>query len=239
MNLAYTIISVDDSRAELKSSLREELSIPEVTDIPFVDGRNHDEINALIDEYDCSVKGRFHYGELGVWFSQLNCWQWLAGSGNEALIVFEDDAVVAPGFEDKLDDFLKELPVDFDFFSLFVPVDQLSDYYYDRRFLSDGGWELNSSNQKRFTNSIHYINNPLVSTAYQGYSCVATMYSRKGAEKMISLFESKGIYTPVDCFLFLERNLGNLNGYSPTPTAPKLAWFVEKGTIARSTGMYS
>ena len=239
MKIAYTIISVDESRRELKEKIRENMIYPEISSIKFVDGRSPGAIEAEVERYNCTVGSGFFYGELGVWFSQLNCWQWLAGSGYDALLVLEDDAVLNANFPLLMEKILVDLPEDFDFVSLSVPQNQMMDYYYDRRFLSDGGWELISHNRKRFTHSVHYIGSNVISTAYQGYACVATMYSRAGATKLIDIFKKKGIYTPVDCFLFLERNQGNLNGYAPTPNFPSPVGYLEKGTIARSTVMYS
>ena len=240
LNLAYIIITVDDSRKELKDALREKLSIPEITDVEFIDGRVPGANVEYIKKNNLIVHGGgFHNGDLGVWFSQMNCWKKIAETDYDGVIVLEDDAFVnQPSFDNAMPLVMKYLPDDYDFLALSVPADQKQDYFYDRVFDQWGNWKLASHMNRKIMTSQHYIGNPYVSTAYQGYSCVATMYSPKGARKLLDLVSTLGIYTPVDCFIFLEHFKKNLNGYAMAPNYDFIFGFTELGSIARNSGMF-
>ncbi len=59
--------------------------------------------------------------------------------------------------------------------------------------------------------------------AYQGYCCVATLYSPSGARRLLEIAGEKGMYTPVDCFLFQEAHGKNaVRAYAPTPDAQRI-----------------
>lgn len=241
MNIAYTIMTVDDSRKDLKDKLRENMSIPEITDIKYIDGRIPGVTDDYIKKHSLTVHGGgFHYGELGVWFSQMESWRHIANTDYEGVIVLEDDAVVLqPQFDNVMPIVMEYLPNDYDFISLLIPQDQRQDYFYDRLFDHRGNWVLHSHVHRNHFTSDHYIGNPYVATAYQGYSCVATMYSPKGAEKLLRLVDKEGIWTPVDCFIFCENFMGELEGFAMMPDAPVIFEYIEKGSIARSTGMFA
>lgn len=237
MKLAYTIVSIDESRAGTKRAIRDRMAfLPEITAIEFVDGRVAAKLDPLLRDFE-EVAGRLRDGELGVWFSQINCWRHLAGSDLDALVVLEDDAVVDREIELALTRFLANVPAGWDFVALNVPADQKQDYFYDRRFSSDGAWHFVS--QKRYTleSSPHNLGGPIMATAYQGYSCVAIVYSRAGARKLLQLV-GKAIRDPVDCFIFKEHHKGNLRGYAPKPHIRDFVTHREHGTIARATRLH-
>jgi GR25 family glycosyltransferase involved in LPS biosynthesis len=237
MKLAYTIVSIDESRGETKRAIRERMAfLPEVTAIEFVDGRDAAKLGPHLRGFE-DVGGDLHDGELGVWFSQINCWRHLAGSDLEALIVLEDDAVVDPAIELALGSFLANVPAGWDFVTLNVPADQKQDYFYDRGFSSDGTWHFVSEKRHSLQSSPHNLGNPIMATAYQGYSCVAIVHSRAGARKLLQLV-GKAIRDPVDCFIFKEHHKGNLRGYAPKPYIRDFVTHQEHGTIARATGLH-
>lgn len=242
MNIAYTIISVDEGRLGLKTKIHEAMwsvGVTELSGIEFVDARVPGAVTRYMKKNKIRVEGEAIFlGELGVWFSQMNAWQAISESDFDAVIVFEDDAVVNNVFIDKFDIIVERIPKDFDFVALNVPTDQNIDYYYDREFDSNGGWTLRSSRRRRLTASDHYIGNPLICTVYQGYSCVANMYSRKGASKLLDISKSNSIVGPVDCMIYQESFKGNLKGYTFMPNVLPMVEFKETGTIARSTDMY-
>lgn len=242
MKIAYTIISIDNNRVELKTKIHEAMKATgtqELTGIEFVDARVPGVAHKYARKNKIQIKGNAIFlGELGVWFSQMNSWKAIAKSDYDAVIVFEDDAVVNPVFVDKFDIIMNRIPSDFDFVALNVPSDQNMDYYYDREFDSNGGWKLRTDTRKRLLSSSHYIGDPLICTSYQGYSCVANMYSRKGASKLLDITKKNPIVGPVDCMIYQESFKGNLNGYTFMPNILPMVGFKETGTIARSTDMY-
>jgi GR25 family glycosyltransferase involved in LPS biosynthesis len=240
MNLGYTIISVDDSRKLTKDEIRATVDLPEITDIDFVDGRDSVQFDRFLREYGTLIRGKnFFYGELGVWGSNLNAWKYLVESDLDALLVFEDDALPWVDFSKRFPEYIADLPRGFDFFSLHPPENQLADYYYQRSFNLDGGWNLTSPVHHKLNTSPHYTGSKYIASAYQGYGNVAMLYSKTGAQEILKLVERNGIYTPVDCFLYLEHHKGNLDGYTLMPNVLGLVDYDEPGSIARSTGMFN
>jgi GR25 family glycosyltransferase involved in LPS biosynthesis len=236
MRLAFTIVSIDESRAATKRAIRERLNfLPEVTGIECVDGRDASRLDACLRGYQ--VNERLYDGELGVWFSQINCWRHLAQSDLDALLVLEDDAELDPNFETGLRRLMADLPANWDFLGLDVRPDQRPDYFYDRRFREDGSWYLVSQTKHSLESSPHHIGSDVLATAYQGYSTLAMLYSRAGAQKLLALVGSK-IDEPVDCFVFREHHKGNLRGYAPKPYLRHFVSHRDPGTLARSTGIH-
>lgn len=234
MRVAYTIVSIDDSRAGTRQAIRSRMAfLPEATGIEFVDGRNAAKLDERLRGYQAGA--HLHDGELGVWFSQINCWRYLARSDLDALLVVEDDAEIDAGIEFAMDRFMERLPAGWDFLALHVPQDQKQDYFYDRSFRADGTWHLVSERRHTLESSPHHFVDPILATAYQGYSSVAILYSRAGAEKLLTLVGS-AIRDPVDCFVFRQHHRGCLRGYAPKPYLRDLVVHREHGTIARAIG---
>lgn len=241
MRTVYSIISIDDSRANTRYEIKQTIKwIDELKNVEFVDGRIHGKIIKYIHQNGIKITGKnFHYGELGIWFSNINVWKAFLETDADEIVVFEDDALIHPAFEARLHATMQDVPEGWDFVSLHIPENQHGDYYYDREFMADGSWTMRSSILRQKHTSQHYIKSRYVATAYQGYGAVTMMYSRAGVEKILNLIDKVGIYTPIDLFLFREHFKGNLNGYALMPDAPKLIDYDEPGTIARATGMYN
>ena len=246
MNTAYSIMTVDDSRAQRKKAIRAAVDLPEITDISWVDARRKVVAWRELEKRPWfKIKWRLTWGELGVWLSAVTAWEYLLESDLDALIVFEDDAIIEPTFNDGIKKYLEELPDDWDAVSLFVPENQRGDYYYNVTFNSTGDAVSYRRGNKRFHDSIYRIGDGLLCRTYQGYCNVAMMYSKSGAQKLLDLTKELGSYTPVDCFVFQMANLRRINAYSPHPRqefhvsypwneSPTLVhdgnWFFERGT---------
>ena len=239
----YTILSVDNSRADLRANIEaamEEMGFDQFYSMQ-VDGRIPEHLDAAMRYYDTfKVTGpNFHNGELGIWYATLAALDHIYTNDING-IVFEDDAVVLPPFKDIYPLVMGELPQDWDFFAWAIPDNQRYDYYYNRVFNGTGGWTLATNTWHAYRGSPHYIpGKELVCTAYQGYQAVCIMYSPGGADKIMKLAEEKGIYTPFDLFIFQESQMGNLNGYTLLPDVYPVVTFEERGTIARASGMYN
>lgn len=218
--IAYTIISINDRAEENKADIRAKLDpIPEVTDIHFVNGNNARELVLVwrrsgINKAEWTPK----VGEAGIWLSQYACWQWLVDSDYEYLLVFEDDAKVSPNFRKALGEYLSETPEDMDFFSLAVPENQRQDFGY--RIIYDENGEPKPVVRAGERGYDFTFGSKVVARVYQGYCCVAVLYSKAGAQKLIDVAKERGMYTPVDCFLYQTAHRGAVNGYAPIPKGP-------------------
>lgn len=191
--MKYTIVSVTDKREQSKSAIRAQLSEhEEITEIEFF-GPGHDLLaeaerrGLTFDSWTPRI------GELGVWLSQHNCWQWCADN-DEPLLVVEDDAIISDGFDEWYTTITENMTTP-DALALFVPHDQFNDFEYDTvGWTLSGVWRGGSPN--------HTINHEFLARAYQGYSCVAILYWPSGARKLLAAVQQQGITTPVDCWLF-------------------------------------
>ena len=186
----YTIISVSDRREESKRAIREQMKAhTEITSIKFYTANN--DAHMLLGGNHIDINWpELKRGELGVWCSQISVWNWIVDH-DTPLIVFEDDAIVNPGF-DKWYASLKMPPADI--CSLFVPTDQFNDWQYDYTGQPMIVFPSASPN--------HNIDHPRMSRAYQGYSCVALQIWPSGAAKLLRAARQTGITMPVDCFVF-------------------------------------
>lgn len=219
--MKYNIISINDQRAEYKARIRERVGLEEVS-IPAVNGYEVD-IEQELEKRGLTVaRGRFSHGEVGIWLSVFDCWQW-AVDNDEPLVVFEDDAIPAPDFNTRLWEFRQELPSDYDFLTLWVPENQYNDYIYHVRYNEDGTMEHIGPNRNVIT-SLYNIGAIRLVRAYNGYGNVAMLYSPKGAKFFIDEAR-KGITSPVDCFIYLQSHLRKCKGYAPKPNRAKIVGY--------------
>lgn len=228
MNIAYTIISIDDRRLEHKTNIREAVSLPEVTDIEFVDGRDPNLVNRIMSKFpglDFSPYWTPHAGELGIFLSQMQVWDYLLHSDLDAIVAFEDDALVQTNFNEMFQVYYNEVnkyDPEWDFFAIRVPENQFGDYNY-RVVYDKAGCpsSIIKAGQERY---IYDIGAPNIAKAYQGYSGVCTLFSRRGAKKLLDLVVQNNIWTPSDCLLYQEAHKegSNVRAYSPKPTAPMI-----------------
>ena len=67
-------------------------------------------------------------GMIGCYLSHRTCWQRCVDGGHDAVIVFEDDAVIAPDFKAKLLGAMEDVP------------DDCKEARAERGVQNDGGW---------------------------------------------------------------------------------------------------
>lgn len=178
----------------------------------------------------------FSIGEIGIWLSVFDCWQWCA-ENLEGLIVFEDDAIPAKNFDEQLDYLLREVP-SFDFVCLWVPENQRQDYLYDVTYNDEG--QPSHHGMRSYQDSLYNYGALRAAKVYNGYGNVATLYSSRGAEFFIDRVREVGIYTPVDCYLYQEAHAGRCEGYGPKPfwaTLVEYDWSVP--TTVHTTERYA
>lgn len=218
--MKFTIITLNDDRAFYKNLIRTRVKLEEIL-VPAVDARDLTlrGIDDALASRGLSLHGwpNAKRGELGVWFSNFDRWKLAAGM-DEPLIVFEDDAMPSPAFNIYLHELMEDLPEDFDFCALWVPDNQKQDYFYDIDFDDEGKhiwtqrpWRDNETSKYRVGNSNR------VALAFQGYGMVSLMYSPKGAAKLVERARETGLTGPVDCWIFQQAHIGQVQGYSCHP----------------------
>ena len=210
--MKYNIISINDERWKYKNKIRAYAEIPEVRIQSFnaheMDLRSGLRLrNIEINNWGPKI------GELGVWLSNFDCWD-TVGMMDEPLVVFEDDAIIDPHFFFKASGILEDLPDDWDFCALWVPENQRQDFTYEVTYDHQGDPII--TGHRDYEDSLFW-HTKRVARVYQGYGMVSLMYSPSGGKKLVDLAREYGIYTPVDCFVYQQAHMGNLNGFAPTP----------------------
>lgn len=137
----------------------------------------------------------FKLGEIGIWASNMEAWKAFLQSDYDALLLFEDDVQLDPDFIQGMDNYLKQLPPDWDMFSPYIHWWQESNLYKEE-----------------------YTVNKDICVAYQNWSLAAYFISRKGAVKALDSVRN-GIYTAIDLHLF--KGIYDFNVYTTQPQARK------------------
>jgi GR25 family glycosyltransferase involved in LPS biosynthesis len=132
-------------------------------------------------------------GEIGCFGSHYMFWKFVVEHNLPAAMVFEDDAVLSKGFTERVALGLRNVPEDYDVFSVFVHPNQFSRY-----------------------NDSHTVN-LVVAKAYQDWSTLCYVVSQKGARKLIELSDKHGITDPVDWFIFRNGHRGIFDVYTFRP----------------------
>jgi GR25 family glycosyltransferase involved in LPS biosynthesis len=152
-------------------------------------------------------------GVIGVWASNYLAYKNFLETDKELLFIFEDDVLLSANFKSIVSFYLKELPNDWDFFSLFVPDDSLFAY-----------------------NTSHDIGKANVCKSYQQWSCAGYVVSKAGARKAVQDIESRGITAPVDWYVFNfrmkpEEDQMMFNTYTLRPEAYKPVKFLLNAAV--------
>ena len=185
-----------------------------VDSIPFFNAHLDDPWKALADrDIDLSVWKPYEAervfgplpGELGIWISYLNVFNYILESKTQKMLVIEDDAILKENSAKVIDNLVKSLPEGWDFLSLHH---------------NDGQNELNSETYIG-SDQIHKSINQFAST-------VAVVYSYSFAKKFLNIVKDKGIEYTVDCFLYNQSRLGLINGYSIIAGEDKVVNHVSK-----------
>jgi hypothetical protein len=212
----YTIISVDDSRAENKNLIRSRLDWEEV-ELDFVDGRIPRRLKQAKQKWhDVDTPGPFKAGEFGVFYSVLTCLEY--GSENGGILYFEDDAVPVLDFQQRLEYYLNEIPLPFDVFALWSPANQVGDYTSVSRFNDVGEPQYGQGSM----NSIFEIGKENVSLLWQGYGNVSMCFTEMGCKRLLEYIKARAFFSPIDCLICIAVHGGYLKGYSLKPHVPVL-----------------
>lgn len=211
--MKYTVFSIDNSRRPYIRKIRHLLAGWDEVETKCVNGS----ISAELDEYICRhgyeiLDGpgwQKKVGELGIWYTVLNSLH------HAPVVTFEDDALLGTNFLLNFRMRMKELPDDADFFSLFVPHNQLD----------------------RFTEE-HQVSRTLA-RAYTSYGGVSMYYTEQGVEKIRKLLGRDGIRGQYDDTLYRYSAQGELNGYQSLPGITDLVYISgREPTLVHETALY-
>lgn len=201
--MKYAIVHINDRSKENMDRNRSILSSFEyIDDIEFFNGNqgnawdviNHKGIKQDVWEpYDGRAFPPLP-GELGIWISTMNVWEYIVDNNIDRFLMLEDDIRLNENFVSNLELCLKDLPEDFDFLSL---------YYFEEQNNFDEGTDIGSK----------YIHRAL--TQYSAGQ--AMVYSLSGAKKLLKVLKRKGIQYTADCFIFRQCHEEVINGYSIIP----------------------
>jgi len=133
----------------------------------------------------------WRYGEIGVWASNFTAWKEFLTTASDSVILMEDDILFEEDFIPLLEEYLKELPEDWDAFFFAVPPGQFPKYH----------------------TSLDVNHN--VCKVYQDHWMLCYVLSRKGASKALE-FVARGIDLPLDWFFFRQKHIFNSYAIKPT-----------------------
>ena len=206
--MKYTIMHINDRAKKLIDENKTILSSFKYVDsIPFFNGLNSNPWDELAarninvsswSPYDGRTSDPLP-GELGIWISYLNVFDYILQTKTEQMLVLEDDAILIDSAVSSINSLMTDLPQSWDFLSLH--------YHSEQNQLT---LESNIESDK-----IHKSINQMAST-------VAIVYSYSFAKKFLDLVQTKGIEYTIDCFLYRQSLLGLINGYSVIPSNNKI-----------------
>ena len=137
--------------------------------------------------------------EAATWISNIRIYEYIVKNKIKNFLILEDDILLHPDFVERLDLFVKELPKDYDFLSLFY-------------------MKAHNKKSKEVDLGLQYIQKSDNQKA--GYQ--ATLFSYVGAKKMLRLLQKRGLVYTNDCTLFFFAQNKMLNGYSKTRNSPRM-----------------
>lgn len=197
---------IDERRLKLTESINEYLSgDSSVLDTPTFKISNREEYNRFLLEnpkfkpdangYELDGLRGWKMGEIGIWASNWTAWINFLKSEHEYLILMEDDIIHNENFMPLINYYMSELPPDWDVFHAFSPADQFGRY-----------------------NESHDIGYRNICKAYQDWSCLCYVVSRRGAKKL--LMNSDMFNLPLDWYMFRQQDKFNVYTIKPTSEFP-------------------
>lgn len=231
--MKYNIVTINEQRATYKMMIRHRVNCIDEVVIPATDASK---VN-LIEELEkrglrVTYPDAFSLGEIGIWISMFDCWQWSVDN-NEEILVFEDDALPTRDFDEKLQRLYSEIPQDYDFVCLWVPPNQSRDYTYMVSYDDSGNPEYHGNLPHEL--SMYNFGAEHAAMVYNGYGNVAQLFSPKGSQFFIDRAREVGIYTPVDCYQYQEAHAGRCRGYGPQPQFADLVTYDWPETTVHTT----
>jgi GR25 family glycosyltransferase involved in LPS biosynthesis len=159
---------------------------------PTIIIKNTDDVKSFYKDSKLKIDPLGHFGdgwkpgELGIWASNYTAWQNFVESDYDYIVLMEDDIVLNTNFNEKLIEYIAELPDDWDVFTAYTPPTGNVRYKKNKESL--------------------LIDKDNVCRVYQSWSCLCYVVSKNGAKKLLKEVQKK-VKSPIDNYLFYHNNI--------------------------------
>lgn len=218
--MEYTIWKINDSRDKYVKNITDTIELKRVHTL-CVDGSKSE----LVDR-ELSIRGleeKLSYlntrGELGVWLTFINAMEYCVERGTP-LLTIEDDAVLGDRFMQQFYERFRELPRDFDFFSLFIP----RDHHHWAKFapeMDENGFIING--EANYVGPLRCRVTERLFKPWQRYGGVSMLWSPAGAKKVLDLIQTS-VFGQWDEYVYASSRTGKLKGFTSNPDLPDLVY---------------
>ena len=188
--LYFIVLQKDKKRVMHINNIIKKFNIQNYEIISAVDGNklNIDEI--IKNNYITEEKfNKMRRGAIGCSISHIRLWERLQKENNDFFIILEDDVYFNKDFKNRLINYIKNLPKDFDISQLLI-----------------------HDSQKRFFNNAPNVNK-YVKEGYPQYGTVGYIISNKGIKKLLK--HCKPIYTAIDNMIMNNIKNKHIKAYIP------------------------
>lgn len=196
-NIDYTIVKIND-RAKYNVEQTKRMINGNYHELKFVDANKVD-VYDFFKQRDIQVNWmsseQYSMGELGVIASNILIMEYIVKNDIKEMLVFEDDEELDKDFINSFFEYRQEVPDNFDVFSLNV-----KDSENWLKFTVGNNFEIGSD---KITKAYLLMN-----------SLTGIVYTKAGAEKLLTYYKKFGVLGPGDFFLFTLIRHKLLNGYN-------------------------
>lgn len=204
-NISYCVVSISDrAKDNVKNTYNILHKFNKAESINFINANNYNVKEYINNRYGLNFDTWSPYdnrivndplpGEMGVWASNLNIYDYIIKNDIKYFLIIEDDAILHKDFVKKFKKVTQELPKDFDFLSL---------YYFDNQNYISKDSDI----------GLKFLHKSI--NQFAGFQCI--LFSNSGIKKIIDNLQKTNITYTVDCYVYGMAQLGLLNGYSIKP----------------------
>lgn len=189
-------------------------------DTPTIIMRNKEDVGRFYKDARIKINPLGHFGtgwkpgELGIWASNYTAWQNFLKSDYEYLILMEDDIVLNSNFNEKLKQYMSELPHNWDLFTVYIP--ETGNIRYEKR-------------RHEFL-----IDQENICKVYQSWSCLCYIVSKRGAQKLLKEVQ-RGVKSPLDHYLFYSHKI---SAYAIKPERGNICSLYETKSTVQEADRY-
>jgi GR25 family glycosyltransferase involved in LPS biosynthesis len=190
----FHIEGISSDRDMAANNIKQTLSSIEELNVSTVNYSNENEVKEFVKKFpNFKPNRKFKIGELGVWASNYQAWNEFLNSDYDALLLFEDDIKINDNFLEGMNEYLKRLPKNWDFFSPYVHWWQAENIYNSNR---------------------DDIEDPDICRSYQSWSLACYFISKNGVRKALKDLNN-GFEDPVDWHIFKNKELFDVYTLKP------------------------